>query len=194
MQDEPITLEGTAVSLIPFELDHLNALAEVAKEELVWRHLSTSLATIEQVRAFGEHAIRERDADNAVPFTVVERASGRLVGCTRYFDIRREHRNLEIGYTWLARSVWRTRVNTECKFLLLQHAFEKRYCIRVQFCTDVKNERSRKAIGRLGAQQEGILRQQRIVRGGTLRDSVVFSILDSEWPDVKVKLAAMLRG
>ena len=194
MKEEPITLEGQAVSLIPFALDHVSALAQVAKDEEVWRHLSTSLATIEQVRAFGEHAIRERDAGNAVPFTIVERASGRPVGCTRYFDIRPEHRNLEIGYTWLARSVWRTRVNTEAKFLLLQNAFEKRGCIRVQFCTDVRNERSRKAIGRLGAQQEGILRQQRIVRGGTLRDSVVFSVLDREWPEVKLRLTAMLGG
>ena len=194
MKEEPLTLEGQAVVLIPFEIDHVSALADVAKDEEVWRHLSVALATIDEVRAFGEFALRERDAGNAVPFTIVERASGRPVGCTRYFDIHREHRNLEIGYTWLARSVWRTRVNTECKFLLLRHAFETRGCIRVQFCTDVRNDRSRKAIGRLGAQQEGILRQQRIVRGGTLRDTVVFSILDREWPEVKVRLAAMLEG
>lgn len=194
MKEQAITLEGKAVSLIPFELDHLSALGEVAKDEEVWRHLSTALATDEQLRAFGELAIRERDSGNAIPFTIVERATGRLVGCTRYFDLKPEHRNLEIGGTWLARAVWRSRVNTECKYLLLQHAFETRSCIRVQLCTDVKNERSRKAIARLGAQQEGILRQHRIVRGGTLRDSVFFSILDREWPEVKARLAAMLTG
>ncbi|MEO6420744.1 MAG: GNAT family protein [Polyangiaceae bacterium] len=194
MQEKAITLVGKAVSLIPFELGHLSALGEVAKDEEVWRHLSTSLATDDLLRAFGEHAVRERESGNALPFTIVESATGRFVGCTRYFDLKPEHRNLEIGYTWLARSVWRTRVNTECKFLLLEHAFEERGCIRVQLCTDVKNERSRKAIGRLGAQQEGILRQHRIVRGGVLRDSVFFSILDREWPEVKTRLAAMLTG
>jgi N-acetyltransferase len=192
MQEKPVSLEGKAVSLIPFELDHLSALGEIAMDEEVWRHLSTALATTEQLRAFGELAVRERASGNALPFTIVERASGRFVGCTRYFDLKPEHRSLEIGYTWLARSVWRTRVNTECKYLLLEHAFEKRDCIRVQLCTDAKNQRSRKAIARLGAQEEGILRQHRIVRGGTLRDSVFFSILDREWPEVKTRLAAML--
>ncbi len=194
MQEKTITLEGKAVSLIPFELDHLGALGEFAKDEEVGRHLSTLIATEEQLRAYGDFAIRERDAGKCIPFTIVERATRRLVGCTRYFDLQAEHRNLEIGYTWLARPVWRSRVNTECKFLLLEHAFEKRDCVRVQLCTDVRNERSRRAIARLGAQQEGILRQNRLVRGGTFRDSVVFSILDREWPDVKVRLAAMLAG
>jgi RimJ/RimL family protein N-acetyltransferase len=126
------------------------------------------------------------------PFVIIERATGAPVGSTRYLDIQRKHRTLEIGSTWLARRVWRSRVNTECKYLLLRHAFEELKVMRVQLKTDRRNARSRAAIERIGARFEGILRHHMLVRGDVVRDSACYGIIDTEWPEVKARLEELL--
>jgi RimJ/RimL family protein N-acetyltransferase len=127
-----------------------------------------------------------------VPFAIIERASNTAIGSTRYMDIQRENRGLEIGWTWLARPYWRTAINTECKYLLLRHAFEHVGAIRVQLKTDLRNERSQQAIARLGAVREGVLREHRIMHGGYRRSSVYFSLLEREWPAAKARLEGFL--
>ncbi len=127
-----------------------------------------------------------------LPFVIIRKSSGQVVGSTRFYAIERDHRRVEIGYTWLAASAQRTRVNTEAKLLLLTHAFEGWRCIRVGFVTDVLNKQSRAAILRLGAKQEGVLRNHMVMPSGRYRDSVFFSIIEAEWPEVKARLEAML--
>jgi RimJ/RimL family protein N-acetyltransferase len=138
-------------------------------------------------------AALNRQADGvALPFAVVAREAGRAVGSTRYGNIDRSHRRVEIGWTWYGRAWQRTAVNTECKYLLLRHAFETLGCIRVEFKTDALNERSRKAILRIGATQEGIFRKHMVLPSGRIRDTVYFSITNDEWPKVKARLEEML--
>ena len=130
---------------------------------------------------------------NTLPFAVIRQASGRVVGSTRFFHIDRDHRRVEIGYTWLAASAQRSEVNTESKLLMLTHAFEQWNCIRVEFVTDILNVQSRTAILRLGAREEGVLRNHMIMPSGRYRNSVCFSIIEAEWPDIKARLEARLK-
>ncbi len=189
----PVTLEGLAVRLEPLELSHGPELAMVAEPEL-FEHFNTVLRTPGDVDAYIRDALEAAERGVERPFVIIEKATGAPVGSTRYLDIQRKHRTLEIGSTWLARRVWRSRVNTECKYLLLRHAFEDLKVMRVQLKTDRRNARSRAAIERIGARFEGILRHHMLVRGGVVRDTAFFGITDDEWPEAKTRLEAMLAG
>src|SRR3989454_7040306 len=189
---EPVTLEGKHVRLEPLSLAHHTALCDAGLDEDVWRWIAAPVRTPEEMRAYIETALAEQAAGAALPFATVERASGRAVGSTRYGNIDRSNRRVEIGWTWIARPWQRTAVNTEAKYLMLRHAFETLGCIRVELKTDVLNEASRAALRRLGAKEEGVLRRHMITATGRIRDTVYYSILDSEWPAVKAMLEAKL--
>jgi N-acetyltransferase len=188
----PIILTGRRALLVPLEADHGAALFETARQPGVWDYMPTAIERLDQMERFVESALAARAAGTENPFVIVDQETGQVVGSTRYLDIAHTHRNLEIGFTWLAPQVWRTRINTECKYLLLRHAFETLNMIRVQFKTDARNVRSQNAIERIGGVREGVLRSHRIMPDGYLRDSVYFSILAPEWPKVKERLEAML--
>jgi len=173
-------------------LAHQDRLCAVGLDAELWRWAPTSLATPADMRAYIETALTWQTQGTAVPFAIVARATGQVVGSTRYANIERADRRLEIGWTWIARAAQRTPVNTEAKYLLLRHAFEVLGCNRVEFKTDVLNERSRAALLRIGAKQEGVLRSHMITASGRVRDSVYFSIIAAEWPAVKVGLEAKL--
>ncbi|RKI64260.1 N-acetyltransferase [Corallococcus sp. AB049A] len=187
----PATLEGRAARLVPLSLDHVPALTALCEPE-IFTHFSRVLRTQDDVASYVSAGLKAAAAGTEQPFAIIERASGDVVGTTRYLDISREYRTLEIGSTWLGRRAWRTRVNTECKFLLLTHAFESLGVMRVQLKTDRRNVRSRAAIERLGASFEGILRNHMLVRGGVVRDSAYYAFIDSEWPGVKARLEGLL--
>lgn len=187
----PVTLEGTAVRLVPLSTAHVPALTALCEPEL-FTHFSRVLRTEADVADYVAAALRAADAGTERPFAICERQSGDVVGTTRFMEISRDFRTLEIGSTWLGRRAWRTRVNTECKYLLLRHAFDTLAVMRVQLKTDRRNERSRAAIARLGASFEGILRNHMLVRGGLVRDSAYYSILDTEWPAVAQRLSGLL--
>jgi N-acetyltransferase len=191
MNVEPIVLEGRWARLEPLAEHHAADLTVAAQDEEIWRYMPAVLKTEEQVHAWIIAAQAQQATGSQLPFTIVERATGRAIGSTRYLNITPNDRGLEIGWTWLARTAWRTPVNTECKFLLLRHAFEKLGCIRVQIKTDQRNERSRRAIERIGGRFEGILRNHMIMHYG-IRDSAYYSIIDAEWPEVKERLASRL--
>jgi RimJ/RimL family protein N-acetyltransferase len=188
----PVVLSGTAVRLEPLSPGHHAGLCEVGLDPELWRLTMTLLRTPEDMRAYIEEALRLQRAGAALPFAIVEQATGRAVGSTRFGNIDAAHRRLEIGWTWVARPWQRTAVNTEAKYLLLRHAFESLGANRVEFKTDALNARSRAAILRIGAKEEGTLRHHVIAPGGRLRDTVYFSILREEWPDVKRALEARL--
>jgi N-acetyltransferase len=190
---QPIMLEGRYVRLEPLAPRHAAELLAAAGDPEIWRWMSGELTTPERIAAWIAEAQALRQAGAALPFAIVELASGLAVGSTRYMNIVPRDRGIEIGWTWLGRAQWRTPVNSECKLLLLRHAFETLGCIRVQIKTDRRNERSRRAIERLGAQFEGILRNHLIQPYG-LRDTAMYSIIDPEWPDVKQRLTANLYG
>jgi RimJ/RimL family protein N-acetyltransferase len=190
----PVTLEGELVRLEPLQAEHAPGLFEATKgSDELWRHLSMYPESISDIDLFIETALREQAAGDSVPFAIIERATGHVVGSTRYMDIRSVHSGLEIGWTFLATRVWRTGINTECKYLLLRHAFDECGCARVQLKTDALNQRSREAILRIGAQFEGILRRHMLRRDGSLRDTAMFSIIDEEWPAVKARLESRMR-
>jgi RimJ/RimL family protein N-acetyltransferase len=189
----PVTLEGKLVRLEPLGPHHAEGLyvATRGNEEL-WRHMAISPEDVEEYSVFIQSALAEQAAGTSVPFAIIERAGDEVIGSTRFMDIRAVHSGVEIGWTFLASRVWRTGINTECKYLLLRHAFEVGGAARVQLKTDALNDRSRAAILRLGAQFEGILRKHQLRRDGTLRDTAMYSIIDDEWPAVKTRLEGML--
>jgi RimJ/RimL family protein N-acetyltransferase len=150
--------------------------------------------TIDDARTYVRTALDGQKEGITLPFVIFDRETGQIVGTTRYADISPEHRSLEIGWTWYHPSVWRSRVNTECKYLLLRHGFETLGTVRIQLKTDLRNERSQKAITRLGAVREGVLRNHRIMKDGYVRHTVMFSIMDSEWPDVKQRLEQFIKN
>jgi RimJ/RimL family protein N-acetyltransferase len=182
---EPVTLEGRGVTLIPLAPEHEGALRLAASDGELWRLWFTSVPAPTDVGSYIRTALAWREDKGAMPFVVRDNVSGDIVGCTRYFNVDAEHRRLEIGYTWYARRVQRTALNTEAKLLLLTHAFEALRCIAVEFRTSWFNHRSRAAIARLGAKQDGVLRNHQISPDGVYRDTVVFSIIESEWPAVR---------
>ena len=189
---EPVTLRGERVTLEPMAREHVPALREAAADGELWRLWYTSVPTPEGTGAYVEKALELREMAHEMPFVVRETSTGTIVGSTRYMNVVPEHRRVEIGTTWYARRVQRTAVNTECKLLLLTYAFETLKCIAVEFRTHWFNFRSREAIARLGAKQDGVLRNHQISPDGLYRDTVVFSILESEWPTVKHNLRFML--
>ena len=192
MKVEPVTLEGLHVRLEPLREAHHAALCEVGLDRDLWKYIPYTAHTPEEMRAYIVNALHDETAGTALPFTTVERASGRVVGATRFMNIDSKNRRVEIGATWLGKSWQHSAINTEAKYLLLRHAFETLGCIRVEFKTDALNQQSRSAIVRIGARQEGIFRQHMIMPGGRLRDSVYFSIVDGEWPAVKTGLEKKL--
>ena len=185
---KPVTLKGAIATLEPLAAEHESALANAASDGELWRLWYTSIAPPDRMRDYVATALDMRDRLGAMPFVVRENATGEVVGCTRYFNVDAVNRRLEIGHTWYARRVQRTGVNTECKLLLLGHAFETLKCIAVEFRTHWFNHASRAAIARLGAKQDGVLRNHQLMLGGARRDTVVFSIIDGEWPAVKQHL------
>jgi RimJ/RimL family protein N-acetyltransferase len=193
MKLTPVVLEGSVVRMEPLSLDHLPALCEVGLEPSLWALTYKRVASEADMRDYVEEALAEQKAGTALPFATVERASGRVIGSSRFGNYVETHRRVEIGWTWIAPAWQRTAVNTEAKLLMLTHAFETLDCRRVELKTSSKNARSRAAMLRIGASEEGTLRQHMINGDGSSRDSVYFSILDGEWPQVKEKLNAMLR-
>jgi N-acetyltransferase len=190
----PITLEGSVVRLEPLSLEHLDGLMAVGLDPELWRFTVSRVTTPHAMHAYVAAALAEQRAGTSVPFATVERATGRVIGSTRFGNIAPEHRRCEIGWTWIGRPWQRSAVNTEAKYLMLRHAFEEWRSIRVELKTSALNERSRRAILRIGAREEGTLRQHMINADGSLRDTVYFSILDREWPDVGIGLQALLAG
>lgn len=193
MDIHPITLEGTVVRLEPLAEAHVPDLAAVGLDPDIWRFmLYGNIDTADKLRGFVLEMLARQARGGDLPFAVVLRETGQAIGCTRYMEIQRAHRGLEIGGTWYGAQHRGTAVNTECKYLLLRHAFEVYACIRVQLKTDANNERSQRAIERLGAVREGVLRNHMIRPDGTVRDSVYYSILDREWPAIKARLEERL--
>jgi RimJ/RimL family protein N-acetyltransferase len=189
----PVILQGRHLRLEPLTLEHAAGLAEVGLDDDLWKWIPTPVRTPEEMSAYVQTALQEQAAGSVLPFALIEKSSGRTIGSTRYANIERAHRRLEIGWTWVARPWQRTAINTEAKYLLLRHAFETLECMRVELKTDSLNERSRAAILRIGARQEGIFRNHMITASGRVRHTVYFSIIDSEWPAVRARLEAMLR-
>lgn len=189
---EPVTLAGRHVRLVPLSPEHVPALCEVGLDPELWRWTLAVIRTPEEMRAYVETALRERDEGRSLPFATVDAASGRVVGSTRFGSISMADGRVEIGWTWVARPWQRTPVNTEAKYLMLRHAFEALGCVRVELKTDALNARSRAAILRVGAREEGILRKHMKSQGGRIRDTVYFSVLDDEWPAVRAGLEARL--
>jgi RimJ/RimL family protein N-acetyltransferase len=184
----PITLNGQQVTLIPLEEEHISALAEAVKDGALWNLWYTLVPSPNSVEGWVKKAIEEKENQLSLPFVVKAIADNKIVGSTRFMNIEKDIRRLEIGSTWYSKSVQRSFVNTECKLLLLQHAFENLECKAVEFRTHRLNQPSRSAIERLGANQDGILRNHRVMPNGTIRDTVVYSILDNEWPMIKSSL------
>ena len=189
---EPLTLRGTLVRLEPLSLDHVPALARVGLDPELWRWIPSAVASADEMRTYVEQALDEQRRGVALPFVIVDQTDDQVIGSTRFANIDRANLRLEIGWTWLTPSRQRTGANTEAKRLLLTHAFETLGAYRVEFKTDALNTRSRQAILRLGAVEEGTLRRHTIVRAtGRVRDTVYFSILDTEWPAVKARLSRL---
>lgn len=189
----PITLEGRVVRLEPLALHHVPGLLAHAQDESIWRYLpSGSLHTEPLLLAHMQLLWQQQAQGKTLPFAVIYRATEQAIGMTRFMDIRPEHRGVEIGGSWYGAAYQRTAVNTEAKFLLLQHAFDVWGCLRVQLKADARNTRSLRAIQRLGAVYEGVLRQHFIMPDGYVRDSVMYSILDKEWPAVKARLQELI--
>jgi RimJ/RimL family protein N-acetyltransferase len=190
----PLALEGSVVRLEPIRHEHAAMLWEVAKDDLedIFRWIPYSMKTREDFDRLVAIAFKEQERGESVVFTTIERSSGRVIGSTRFMNIDRVNRRVEIGSTWIAPAWQRTAVNTEAKYLMLRHAFEVWQCFRVELKTDALNQKSRNAILRIGAKEEGTLRRHVVTWTGRVRDSVYFSILDSEWPEAKAKLEAKL--
>ena len=182
---QPLVLEGEHVRLEPLERAHAGALAAAVTDGALDGLWYTIVPAPDAVPGWIDAALAQRAAGRALAFAVVRRRDGRVVGSTRYMNVEESQRRLEIGTTFYAASVQRSALNTECKRLLLQHAFESLGCLAVEFRTHWFNHRSREAIARLGAKQDGVLRNHQRLPDGSLRDTVVFSIIDSEWPAVK---------
>jgi RimJ/RimL family protein N-acetyltransferase len=189
---EPVTLEGRHATLEPLAREHEADLRRAAADGELWRLWYTSVPAPETTGAYIDAALEMREDLGAMPFAVRDNAVGDIVGCTRYFNVDAANRRLEIGHTWYAKRAQRTAINTECKLLLLTHAFEKLKCVAVEFRTHWFNHASREAIARLGAKQDGVLRNHQILPDGSYRDTVVFSIIENEWPAVKRHLMSLL--
>lgn len=188
----PVTLQGKYVRLEPMKETHIPGLAEIGIGQSFWDFmLYGEIQSEADMRNWVFGILRRAEKGTDLPFVAIDLASGRVAGATRYLNIMPNDRGLEIGGTWYGTDFQRTPVNTECKYLLLTHAFETLKCIRVQLKTDARNERSQKAIERIGAKKEGVLRNHMILPDGRYRDSVFYSILETEWGEVKRNLEAM---
>ncbi len=191
----PVSIEGKHVRLEPLRPEHATLLWEIAKDHLddLFRWIPYRLQTLNDFQALNRHILEEQERVVSVPFVTVERGSNAIVGTTRYMNMDLANRKVEIGSTWIAPKWQRTVINTEAKYLMLRHAFESWKCLRVELKTDAMNQRSRNAILRLGAKEEGTLRKHMLTWSGRQRDSVYFSILDTEWPQVKAEMDRKLQ-
>jgi len=185
---EPVTLSGSRVLLEPLSLEHLDGLSAAVKDGELWNLWYTSIPSPENAEAYIKTALDMRANAGAMPFIIRDKESNKIIGCTRYFNVDELNQRLEIGHTWYSESYQRTAANTESKYLLLTHAFEELNAIAVEFRTHWHNHKSRAAIARLGAKQDGVLRNHTRSADGIYRDTVVFSIIDLEWPAVKQSL------
>jgi len=190
----PPTLIGKHVRMVPLSLDHHADLAAVGLDQSLWKWIPYQVLTSDNMYKYIQTALAEQQRGVSMPFATCLADTGRAIGCTRYMNIDVPNKRVEIGSTWIAHSHQRTIVNTEAKFLMLRHAFETFDCNRVELKTDVLNEKSRNAILRIGAKEEGIFRQHVVCNNGRIRDSVYFSIIRSEWPEVKAGLEKKLAG
>jgi RimJ/RimL family protein N-acetyltransferase len=193
MEVAPVTLDGVRVRMEPLSLErHFEGLCEVGLEPDLWRWTTNRVGTREDLRVYLESALREQAAGRSLPFATVDKPSGRIAGCTRFGNIDGHNRRVEIGWTWVGRPYQRSHVNTEAKHLMLRHAFETLGCVRVELKTNVLNRRSRDAMLRIGCVEEGVFRRYQRNDDGTWRDTVFYSVVDSEWPAVKARLEGML--
>ena len=192
MDTSPRTLTGKKAILVPLESEHLDRLCEIGLDPDLWRWVPTKVATREQMERYIESALDDQANGSALPFVIVDRQSGQIAGTTRLGEENRRDRNAEIGWTWIAKPWQRTPLNTEAKLLLLTQAFESWECLRIEFTTHAGNEQSRAALIRIGATLEGILRKNRILSDGEIRNTAVYSITDDDWPSVKQVLVNKL--
>jgi RimJ/RimL family protein N-acetyltransferase len=186
------TLEGQSIHLVPMEESHKTELSKVLMSSEIWEFTWRTITTSEEIDLLLANALENKSKGSQIPFTIVDRASGRIIGSTRIGDIDLINRNVEIGWTWLSPDYWRTSVNTECKYLLLQYCFEELKVIRVQFSVSGQNVRSQRAVERIGAKKEGVFRKHRIKPDGSIHDNIFYSIIDTEWPNVKENLHYLL--
>ena len=186
---KPVTLEGNGLRMEPLAQEHAQGLFNRGQHTADWDYMARAcFVDMADTRQWIDEALR---TSNQVPFAIVETAKGKVVGSTRYMNIRNDHKSLEIGWTWLGQEWQRTHINTDVKLLLLGHAFERLGCLRVEFKTDERNLRSQRALERIGATREGVLRKHMIVQKDFPRNSVYFSVIDSEWPEVKQRLVLL---
>lgn len=192
MDIRPVILEGNGVRLEPLTLAHVPELCRVGLDPDLWTITMTLIRNEDEMTQYVQTALLLQGKGSALPFATVDKKSGRVAGSTRFGNIDPMNKRVEIGWTWLGKEFQRTHVNTEAKYLMLKHAFEVLRCYRVEFKTDVINQKSRNALLRIGAKEEGVLRRHQITATGRVRDSVYYSIIDSEWPEAKVHLERML--
>ncbi len=188
MNANPIILEGRQVKLEPLTLDHHPTLARIAADPNLWTWIPFPRTTPDEIRQYIAEALAWREAGTAYPFVTIEKATNQIVGSTRFANMDLFNKRLEIGWTWIVPQWQCTHVNTEAKFLMMRYAFEELGCRRVELKTDALNQKSRNAILRIGAKEEGTLRNHMVTHTGRMRDTVYFSVLDTEWPAVKEKL------
>jgi len=189
---EDVKLKGKVISLKPLKIKHRTKLLTAAGDGELWNLWYTSVPNSDTIENYLDNAWVEKNRGTSLPFVVKHRGDKKIIGTTRFMNIDSDNKRLEIGHTWYSKSYQRTAVNTECKLLLLTHAFETLNCIAVEFRTHIANEASRNAIKRIGAKQDGILRNHRILSDGSYRDTVVFSIIAKEWPELKKELQTKL--
>ena len=194
MKIVPVILESNSVKLVPLKLEHLSALFEAGNDESLWRWTANVVESKADMLRYVETALGEAARKTALPFVTIEKSSNVIVGSTRFAAIDVNNRRAEIGWTWINPEWQRTAINTEAKLLMFKHAFETWNCIRVELKTDVLNQKSRAAILRIGAKEEGILRKHLIAESGRVRDTIYFSVLDDEWRTVKVNLEAKIES
>ncbi|MEO8192421.1 MAG: GNAT family protein [Gemmatimonadales bacterium] len=192
MDVQPVVLEGKRVRLEPMQAGHLTALAEAGSYEELWRWTQAKADTRESMKAYMDVALAAAAAGVAMPFVTIDKASERIIGSTRFGNIDRENRRVEIGWTWITPQFQRSHVNSGAKYLMLSHAFDVWGCVRVELKTDALNQKSRAAMLRIGAKEEGTLRRHMLTYGGRFRDSVYYSVLDSEWPTVRETLRSFV--
>ena len=192
MDIKPVTLDGKRIRMEPMRADHLDALAEAGGFAELWKWTTTRADTREQMEIYMNAAFKDAAAGTALPFVTIDKGSGRIIGSSRFGNIDPANKRAEIGWTWITPEFQRTYVNSEAKYLMLRHAFEVWGCIRVELKTDFLNSKSRNAMLRMGATEEGVLRKHQIMYDGRYRNTIYYSVLDTEWPEVKEKLEGFI--
>ena len=189
---EPVVLDGKRVRLEPMTPEHCGALSAVGLDPEIWRYTVVNPKTQDDIRDYMESGLKTVRDGTGLPFVTIDKSSKTVVGSTRFGTYDPENRRVEIGWTWIAKPWQRSAINTEAKYLMLSHAFEKLGCVRVELKTDVLNEPSRRAMLRIGAREEGVLRKHTLMWTGRYRDTIYYSVLDTEWPEVRNRLEGML--